>query len=230
MRTAVVVAGGRGVRLARQGGKQLMPLAGRPMLSWTLRAFESASTIDSVVVAFGPEGVESLPALVEGWGLSKVHGIVPAGAERQDSVAAGLAAAPTGTDVVVVHDGARPLVLPADIDACVEALPGFDGVVLGRPAVDTIKEAAADGVVTRTPDRSGLWYAETPQVFPLDTLLEAQAAARRDGFVGTDDAVLVERVGGRVCMLSAQGANLKITVPADVSFAESVLLGREERT
>jgi len=225
---ALVVAGGRGVRFGRSGGKQLIPIAGRPMLAWTLDAFETARHVDAVVVVFRPALLIEAERSVKQWGATKVAAVVAAGPERQDSVAAGLAALPEDATIVAVHDGARPLVLPGDIDAAIEALDGWDGVVLGRPAVDTVKRVADDGTVEETLARRDLWQAETPQVFEVATLKAAHERAERERWVGTDDAALVERAGGRVRMLAASGPNFKITVPQDVILAAAALGARKE--
>lgn len=227
MNVALVVAGGTGERFGAANGKQLAVLAGRPMLRWTLDAMQAAASIEAVVVTFDAEGVDALAERIEGWGVDKVTAIVPGGRERQHSVRAGLQAVPSATEVVAVHDGARPLVLTDDIDACVDALPGWDGVVLGRPVVDTVKAVGTAGLVDRTLDRSRLWQAETPQVFGLSTLLEAHARAEAAGLLATDDAALVEQAGGRVRMVAATGPNIKVTVKEDALLAEAVL-GRRE--
>lgn len=226
MNAAVIVAGGCGVRFGRAEGKQLIELAGKPMLQWTIDAFMSASSIDAIVIVSDASGIPALADFVNGWNASKVDAIVPAGKTRQDSVAAGLAALGDRVRVVAIHDGARPLVLPSDIDACVAALPGSDGVVLGRPAVDTMKRVDATGAVAETPDRRSLWQAETPQVFGIDVIRKAHAVAAAGGMSATDDATLVELAGGRVRLVAATGPNLKVTLPGDAILAAAVLDAR----
>lgn len=229
MNVALVVAGGQGRRFGVPGGKQLLPVAGRPLLAWTLKAMEDAARIDAVVVTFDPARLEELSAALREWEASKVRAVVAGGDERQDSVRSGLASLPCNCDVVAVHDGARPLVSPQDVDACVEALPGFDGAVLGRPVVDTIKEVgagAADTVVERTLDRGRLWQAETPQVFPVDVLRRAHERAQASGVLMTDDAAVVELAGGKIRMVAATGLNTKVTVKEDAVLAEAVLARR----
>jgi 2-C-methyl-D-erythritol 4-phosphate cytidylyltransferase len=230
---AVIVAGGSGARLGREGGKQVATAGGRPILATTLEAFEVVSNIDSIVVVCAPGREEEYGAACGAADPgTKVAAVVPGGETRQDSVSAGVAAAPAGTDVIAVHDGARPLVPPAVIDEAVEVLrsaPSVDGVVVGHPVFDTIKEVGRDGAdVVRTVDRSALWAAQTPQVFTATVLREALAAAARDGFLGTDDAVLVERIGGKVRMLAGPRSNLKVTVPEDLAVVDAVLRARHE--
>lgn len=226
MNVGLIVAGGRGERFGRDGGKQLVPLAGRPMLAWALAAFEAAPCVDTMVVTFAPEGLDALRGELVAWGLAKVAAVVPGGDTRQESVRAGLEAVPADAAVVVVHDGARPLVTPVDIDACVAALEGADGAVLGRPAVDTIKRVRPDGTVDETVDRRELWQAETPQAFFAATLRRAHKEALDKDLAATDDAMLVEASGGTVRMVRASGPNLKVTLPEDLALAAAILAER----
>lgn len=223
---AIVVAGGVGERFGRAGGKQLASVVGAPVLAHTLAAFEGALKVDEVIVVVHPERVGDYAVQIAGF--DKVVGIVAGGSTRQASVAAGLEVLSGNVDVVVVHDGARPLVTSEMIDATVTALTdsGADGVVLGHPSYDTIKRVDADGFVAVTEDRTMLWVAQTPQVFRAATLRAAYAVAEERGFLGTDDSSLVERNGGRVLMLLGPRDNLKVTVPEDLLLVERVLEAR----
>jgi 2-C-methyl-D-erythritol 4-phosphate cytidylyltransferase len=187
------------------------------MIEWSLAAFEAAERVDDVVVAV-PPGEESR---VSDLGVVVVGG----GEHRSQSVANALELA-TG-EIVVVHDAARPLVTPGLIDAVVEELAAEDGaaaVIAAAPVTDTIKEASGDRVV-RTLDRSGLWSVQTPQAFRAtalrDALADAGAAAE-----ATDDAMLVERRGGRVLIHSTPPDNIKVTTPFDLRVAELLLRER----
>ena len=231
MRTAaIIVAGGTGERFGREGGKQLARLVGTSVLGHTLQAFEACDDIDEVVLVVHPDRVAEFA--VEAAGTLKVEGIVAGGDRRQDSVAAGLAALSSDVDVVVVHDGARPLVTPAIISEAIEQLvtSGADGVVVGHPAYDTMKRVDGDGAVVATEDRSTLWVAQTPQVFRAARLRRAFAQAEEEGFVGTDDASFVERHGGRVVMILGPRDNIKVTVPEDLALVERLLEARGERS
>lgn len=231
MRTAaIIVAGGTGERFGREGGKQLAHVLGASVLGHTLQAFERCGSVDEVVVVVHPDRVAEYAA--EAAGIPKVTGVVAGGDTRQDSVAAGLAALPAAVDVVIVHDGARPLVTPAIIAEAVGYLvtSGADGVVVGHPAYDTIKRVDADGAIRATEDRSALWVAQTPQVFRASRLRQAFAVAEEEGFVGTDDSSLVERHGGRVVMLLGPRDNLKVTVPEDLPIVERLLEARAEES
>lgn len=224
--TAVIVAGGSGERFGSQGGKQLAMLAGRPVLAWSVAAFEASDLVGAIVVVAHPERVAEYGEAARSGKLSAVVG---GGKTRQLSVAAGLAAASEDSDVIAVHDGARPLVTSATIDGAVRALqgrPDIAGVVVGHPQFDTVKRVGDDDEVLETVDRRDLWIAQTPQVFRASGLLDAYRRAEEEGFAGTDDASLVERAGGKVMMLSGPRENIKVTVPEDLVVAEAVLQAR----
>jgi 2-C-methyl-D-erythritol 2,4-cyclodiphosphate synthase/2-C-methyl-D-erythritol 4-phosphate cytidylyltransferase len=229
---AIIVAGGSGERLGREGGKQLALVAGRPVLTHTLEAFERCETIDGIVVVVHPDRLaEYREVALDPVRPRKVLALVGGGDTRQASVAAGLAAAPLEADIIVVHDGARPLVTPALIERTVrelEADPALDGVAVGHAAFDTVKRVGGDGIVERTEDRAPLWSAQTPQAFWAGRLRAGYAAAEVSGTVGTDDAALVEQAGGRVKMIEGLRENIKVTVAGDVPLVERLLRGRSE--
>lgn len=223
---AVIVAGGRGERFGSPDGKQLALLAGRPMLAWTVSAFEACPEVDVIVIVAHPARVA---AYADACASPKVTAAVAGGETRQESVAAGLAELPPNVGTVAVHDGARPLITPETIAAAFALLESDDaaaGVVVGHPVFDTLKRVSGEDAVEATVDRSGLWAAQTPQVFRLPVLLDAYERAAADAFSGTDDASLVERAGGRVRMMCGPRDNLKVTVPEDLAFAEAVLRAR----
>lgn len=231
MNAAVIAAGGSGERFGHAAGKQLAVVAGLPVLTHTLLAFERCDSVDAVVVVTHPDRVEEYRRVaIEGAGVTKVVAVVAGGATRIQSVRAGLVALPEGVDLVAIHDGARAAVTPETIAAAFAALAGHDGVdgvVVGYPAVDTIKEVDPDGRVTSTPDRTRFWNAQTPQVFRPSALSRAYWRAGIAGFEGTDDASLVEAVGGTVLMVEGPRSNLKVTVPEDLAMLEALLLARE---
>lgn len=215
----MIAAAGSGQRLGAGGPKAFVDLAGRPMLEWSLDAFRAAGTIAEIVVA-APPGHDGEVAEE---GVAAVAG----GEHRSESVANALALC--GEELIVVHDAARPLVTPGLIDAIVEELAGEQdaaGVIAATPVTDTIKQADEEGRVERTLDRSGLWAVQTPQAFRADALREALADP--DSFpAASDDAMLVERRGGRVVIHSTETDNIKVTTPFDLRIAE--LLLRERR-
>jgi len=225
---AIIVSGGSGERFGRAGGKQFAPLAGRTVLAHTLAAFETCTAIDGIVVVTHPDTVPECAELVAPF--VKVSAIVAGGETRQDSVASGLAAVSPDVEFVVIHDGARPLVLPETIADVVEALRSStdDGVIIGHPSFDTVKRVDVSGRVIATEDRDSLWLVQTPQAFRAAALRAAYAmvAESTDSRHATDDAALVERAGGSVRVLLGPRDNLKITVPEDLAVAEQVLLVR----
>lgn len=205
--------------------KQFRDLAGVPVLLRALRPFTSHPEVAATVVAVPAAVLESPPE----W-LSDLQGdalrLVAGGRERGDSVRAGVAALPAACRIVLVHDAARPLVSAGTITAVIQAARAGAGAIAAIPVGDTLK-VAADGppphTVERTLPRAGLWRAQTPQGFPRDLLERALAAAAADGVQGTDDAELVERIGGRVELVPDSPRNLKLTAPADFEIAELLL-------
>lgn len=211
MAVALLVAAGRGERLGARGPKAFVMLAGRPLYEWSLEALYAAPSVDHVVVAV-PEDVVGIDHSVVG------------GASRSESVRNALNAAPADDDIVLVHDAARPLLTPDLIEACVAGLEGFDAVVAAAPVTDTIKHAPAPGlVVDRTLDRSALWAVQTPQVFRRAWLQRALDQPAETLAAATDDAGLVEGLGGRVGIVPAPRENLKVTTPLDLQVAELLL-------
>lgn len=232
MNAAVIAAGGSGERFGRAAGKQLAVVAGLPVLTHTLLAFDRCDAVDAIVVVTHPDRVDEYRRVaVEGSGASKVVAVVGGGATRIQSVRAGLAALPDGVDLVAIHDGARAAVTPETIGAAFAALAGHadvDGVVVGYPCVDTIKEVDPEGRVTGTPDRTRFWNAQTPQVFRASALSRAYWRAGVAGFEGTDDASLVEALGGTVVMVEGPRSNLKVTVPEDLAMLAAILEARSK--
>jgi 2-C-methyl-D-erythritol 4-phosphate cytidylyltransferase len=227
---AVVVAGGSGERFGDPRGKQLALVGGVPVLRHTVRAFELCDAVGAIVVVVHPDRVDEYRAALGTVGR-KVVAVVPGGDTRRASVAAGLSALPDGCDMVAIHDGARAAITAQTIAASFRALkehPEADGVVVGHPAVDTIKEVDREGRVISTPDRARLWIAQTPQTFRTHALVSAHERAIADGFEGTDDATLVERTGGHVRMIEGSRWNLKVTVPEDLAVLAALLGARDE--
>jgi 2-C-methyl-D-erythritol 4-phosphate cytidylyltransferase len=205
---AVVVAAGRGERLGAESPKAFVMLGGKPMLQWSIDAL--APAVEHVVVAL-PPGVDA-PAGTLG---------APGGEHRSQSVRNALRAAPPG-DPVVVHDAARPLITAALVRRAIAALGDHDAAVAAAPVSDTIKEVDGSDVV-RTVDRSRLWAVQTPQVFRRAALERALDVDDDVLAAATDDAWLVERLGGRVKVVPFPPDNLKVTTPLDLAVAERAL-------
>lgn len=223
---AVIVAAGRGTRMGAADNKIFLPLSGRPVLAHALEAFERCATVSriAIVVASGEEA--RIAEIARGNGIAKLAAIVPGGAERQDSVYLGLEA--LDTEGVLVHDAARPLVTPAQIEACCLAAEAHGASALAVPVKDTIKIADEDGFIVATPERRTLRAVQTPQAFRREELMEAHRLARADGAAATDDAMLLERLGRKVAIVDGDYGNLKITTPEDLPVAELLLSRRRE--
>jgi len=213
---ALIVAAGSGERLGLGRPKAFLPLAGRPMLQWSVDALRAVPEIERIVVAL-PEG-ERAPEGTIG---------VPGGGVRSESVRRALAAA-GGLDPVLVHDAARPLLTPSRAAAVLRALDGVDAAIAAAPVTDTVKQAGADHLVTATLDRSRLWSVQTPQAFTLAALGRALEVDAQQLSQATDDAWLVERLGGRVRIVPAPAENLKVTTSLDLRLAELLFAERAD--
>jgi 2-C-methyl-D-erythritol 4-phosphate cytidylyltransferase len=221
---AIVPAGGQGVRMGRK--KPGLPLAGQPILRWTLDVLEATPVIAQVLVAVPAEDVETWRR--EFAGCPKVGAVVAGGAERQDSVRLALAAVPPEVEWIAVHDGVRPCITADLVERVVAEARVHGAAIAALPVHETVKRAA-DGWVTETVERNGLWAVQTPQVFRADLLREAHRRAAPDGVHGTDDAALVERLGAPVRLVIGLAGNVKITRPEDLPLAEALLARRAGR-
>ncbi len=221
--TAIIPAAGSGNRMNSAVSKQFLTVAGKPILAHTLEVFESASAVDAVHLVIPPPEMESVREQLLAWGFRKIAKVVPGGLERQDSVRAGIESLDPGTAIVVIHDAVRPLVTAELINRCVSAMKEERAVSAGVPVKDTVKEVRPDGRVVKTCDRSVLWLTQTPQVFHRDVIEEAHRSAIQDGFRGTDDTSLVERIGIPVRMIPGDYRNVKVTTPEDLLIAEAFL-------
>ena len=218
---AVVVAAGRSTRFG-EGDKLLADLNGRPVIAWSLAALAAAESIGRVAIVGRDDllgAIEAIGREVLGDGLAAV---VAGGARRRDSVEAGLRA--VASDYVAIHDGARPLVTPALIDACVAEAEQAAGAILVEPVTDTIKEVEG-GTIVASPDRARLRAAQTPQVVRREAWLEAAALSEGDE---TDDAAMLARAGLEVRVVEGDPANLKVTRPIDLTLARALLAERGE--
>jgi len=219
-----VPAAGVGVRM---GGvrKAFLRLDGVPVLGHALRPFLADARVTAIVVALAPDDAADPPSWIEG--LDPRIRVVAGGDTRTQSVRRAIESLPGDVDVIAVHDAARPLVTPDVVARCIDVAAGGEGAVAGCPATDTMKVVDGSAAVVDTPDRSTLWHAHTPQVFPAEVLRAAYGSAEQDG---TDDAALVERHAPdvRVRMVDDGGSNLKVTRPVDVPLAEAVLAARRE--
>lgn len=221
---AVIVSAGKGHRLAGEKKKQFLLLAGKPILCHTLDKFETCPLIDSIQLVVGQEDMDyALRAIVEDYGYRKVSQIVPGGKLRQESVKNGVDTLSRDVDIVIVHDGVRPFVTREMIEESIQAARRFKAAVVAVPVKETIKVVGPDRTVLKTLDRESLWKIQTPQTFQVEVIKEAFRRAAEDGFIGTDDASLVERIGINVYILPGSYNNIKITTPEDLILANLIL-------
>ena len=224
--TAIVLAAGNGRRMQSDTPKQFMELCGHPLVYYSLYAFEK-SPVDEVILVTGKDDVSYCKKeIIDGYGFQKVRAVIPGGKERYLSVYEGLKAA-AGTDYVLIHDGARPLIDETEIQLSMRMVTLEDACVVGVPVKDTIKVGNLENYAVDTPDRSSLWAVQTPQSFSYELLMEAYDKMWREkdsGAVITDDAMIVERfTGHKVKLVQGKYENIKVTTPEDLLIAEVFL-------
>ena len=220
----VIVAAGRGTRMGAKESKQYLKLMDKPILIHTLELFQTIGIVSEIALVVGQDDIERCRQWTSAYGLTKVKAVVAGGEERQHSVYLGLGT--LSTEWVMVHDGVRPLVTEAAVLSCCSAAERSGAAVLAVPVKDTIKQVDAEGVIVATPDRRSLWAIQTPQAFRRALLLDAYERAQADSFVGTDDAMVVERIGVPVTVAEGEYSNIKITTPEDLPWAELLLSRR----
>jgi len=220
--SAVIVAAGRGTRFGRP--KQLVDVAGKPMLWWSLRTFSEMPEVDEIVVVTEAEWLEQVAAAAQA-ASPKLRQVVRGGATRQASTYEGLRAMKDAGGVFV-HDGARPLVTAEEVRRGMQPVRDGHASLLAIPVVDTIKVVNESRIVARTLDRNVLWAAQTPQFATADDMLRAHEAGMRDGVDATDDAMLLERIGVAVHVVPGSPENFKVTLPEDHTRAEHAMRER----
>ena len=219
---ALIVAAGQGKRFGGAVSKQFVIVGDRPLLWYTLTAFERCAEIDGILVILPAGELGERTAEIATWGLSKFNAAVAGGEERHDSVFNGLQALGPQAGLVAIHDGARPLITPELISACVRAAEEGGAAIAAVPPKDTIKEAEG-GRITATLDRRRLVLVQTPQVFRVDLIRSAYDLALDLGAFSTDDAALVEAVGHPVQVVPGDYRNIKVTSPEDLLFVQACL-------
>ncbi len=224
--TAVITAAGKGTRMNSSINKQYIELGGIPVLARTIGVFQQCREIDEIIVVINEEDINFCRKnIVQKYGLSKVKALVSGGAERQNSVYKGLCAI-EGGGIVLIHDGARPFVTCENIADSVGAAREFGACGIGVKVKDTVKISDMEGFVASTPDRSRLWSIQTPQSFEYSIIIKAHEEAIKNNYLGTDDMVLVEKLGIPVKILEGSYSNIKITTPEDLLLGESILGSR----
>lgn len=221
MTTAIILAAGKSERMGASVDKAFLSLVNKPVVAWSLLAFERSAEIDRIVLVVRKEQQMAAKMVVKMFGISKIDKIVAGGTKRQESVQAGLAACDLATRHVVIHDAARPMVTSEMVSEVVNAVKKSPAVTIGRPVTDTIKSCAKGSQVTETVPREKLWTVQTPQAFLMKDLRSAyQALGKREV---TDDCQAVELNGTPVKILPWLKPNFKITVAEDLQMASQLL-------
>jgi 2-C-methyl-D-erythritol 4-phosphate cytidylyltransferase len=222
--SAIIVAAGKGIRMNDPLRKQYHSLAGRPIIVHALSVFNSCEVIEDIFLVVPEEDlVFCQEEIVSPANLHKKIILVPGGLKRQDSVFNGLLAMKNKNDIVVVHDGVRPLLTRENLETCINEAKISGACIVGIPAYDTLKRVNSAGTIIETLERDSVWLAQTPQAFRYDIIRKAHENARQQGYGGTDDASLVERLGVAVKIINGSRSNIKITSKEDLELARTML-------
>ncbi len=224
MVTAIIVAAGKSERMGAGTDKAFLSLGSKPVIAWSLLAFERCTDIDQIILVVRKDQLVAAKAVTQMFGISKISKIIAGGTKRQDSVMNGLKELDIDTRFVVVHDGARPCVTVETISETINLAKRAGAAVVGRRIWDTVKFVEKGSTVTRTEDRSKLWAVQTPQAFKVQTIKNAYKKVVSDGVEVTDDAAAVESLGEPVRIYECDAVNLKITTVADLQLASAVLV------
>jgi 2-C-methyl-D-erythritol 4-phosphate cytidylyltransferase len=222
----LIPAAGTGRRMGSDRNKLLLKVRSQPIITWTLKAAEAASTISWIGIISQSTDWEDFKAIIAELKLSKPVELIRGGSTRQESVYNGLQALPVAAEQVLIHDGARCLATPDLLNSCAQAIHHCSGLIAAVPVKDTIKVVDQNGVIQSTPDRRQLWAAQTPQGFDVKLLKQCHAAGVRQGWEVTDDAALFEKCGIEVQIVQGEETNLKVTTPQDLAIAEFILKSR----
>ncbi len=224
---AIIPAAGSGKRMNHELPKQYLPLGGKPIIAHSLLTLQNIQDIEEIFVAVSAAGEEFCrKQVIEKFNISKVCKIIIGGESRQDSVYNALMGMENGFDIVLVHDAARPFLDIGITTSIIKYAGRFGASIAASPIRDTVKIAKPHGFVERTVPRENLLSVQTPQAFKYDLLIEAHKKAREGGFVGTDDAEIVEKLGKPVYVVESPSSNIKITTPEDLILAEAILIER----
>jgi 2-C-methyl-D-erythritol 4-phosphate cytidylyltransferase len=222
--SAVIVAGGKGKRMGQDINKQYIKIGEKEILALTLEIFESSKVIDEIVLVVPEDEIDYCSInIVSKYNISKVKSIAAGGIERQDSVYNGLICCNPKTQIVLIHDGARPFISEDTILKSIECTKEYGACTVGVPVKDTIKVVNSDEFIVNTPDRSRLFAVQTPQTFKYDLILNAHKEAINKDIRATDDNALLESLGHNVKIIKGSYLNIKITTPEDLIFAKAIL-------
>jgi 2-C-methyl-D-erythritol 4-phosphate cytidylyltransferase len=220
----VIPAAGHGTRMGGSQIKQFLTIGGKPIVVHTIENFQQSKEVDDIVLAAHHDFESELRSLVSEYNLSKVRRVVRGGKERQDSVWNGLLAIKDyNPDIVLIHDAVRPFISHQLILESIQAAIVYEAAIVAVKPKDTVKMSVQNGFINQTPQRDNLWLAQTPQAFHFSLIMKAFKKAIDDGFYGTDDAALVERISLSVKIIEGTYDNIKITTPDDLTVAEGIL-------
>ncbi len=204
--------------------KPFLPLRGIPLLVYTLRSLDQSLSLSTIVLVIAPEREQLCRTMLDRYGPFRCAvRLVPGGAERQNSVRLGLAALDPECDIVAIHDAARPFITASIVEHSISVASQVGAALVAVPVADTLKRADADQTVVETVPRQGLWLAQTPQTFRVDIIRAAHQRAQDEGIAVTDDAALIEKMGGTVQIVPGDRRNFKLTSPEDLRMAEALL-------
>lgn len=222
---AIVLAAGKGRRMGTEIPKQFLHIHDKPVLYYSLNVFQQHKDIDEIVLVMSEEyKTYCMEEILEKYGITKVSAIVEGGAERYDSVMAGLAEC-TDCKYVLIHDGARPCITEQIVDRCLDAVREYDACIVGMPSKDTVKIGDEQGFVSMTPPRKNVWNIQTPQVFAYELIYNAYQTMKKKGMAGvTDDAMVLELQGtAKIRLVEGSYENIKVTTPDDIKVLENLL-------
>ncbi len=222
---AIITAGGAGKRFGTEGvPKQFISLSGKPIIVHSIKSFQSSELILEIIVVVPDRWVEyTQQEVVDKFNLSKVSKVISGGDERQESVEKGFLSISSKPEIVVVHDGVRPFVTVDLIEEVANEAAESGAAIAACPSTDTIKKSTTEQLIESTLPRENIWLAQTPQAFKYALLEQAFEKASEDGYLGTDESLLVERIGKGVKLVKSSKHNIKITTPEDIELGELII-------
>ncbi|HCA04526.1 MAG TPA: 2-C-methyl-D-erythritol 4-phosphate cytidylyltransferase [Ruminococcaceae bacterium] len=226
--SAVIVAAGSSTRMGTADSKQFIPLLGKPVIEYTLNAFQQSGLVSEIIVVCREQDYERIKSLAEESSITKLTSLVAGGDSRAESVKNGIKAVSTNAEYLAIHDGARPLISTKEINSVIEKAFETDAATLGTTVTDTIKVVDSENVIVSTPSRSTLRAVQTPQVFDREIYEFALDKAGDDLDSFTDDCSLIENLGVEIQIVQGSTENIKLTTPMDIIIAESILSRRSK--
>lgn len=222
----IIPAAGKGKRMSSDVSKQYIEINKKPILAYTIEIFQNLRSIDEIILIVGKREVEYVEKYIKNrYGFTKIKAIVAGGKERQDSVYEGLKALSSSIDIVLIHDGVRPIIRNDEIEKIIEETKKHKACIIGTKVKDTIKIVSEEGKVISTPDRNQLYAIQTPQAFDKKLIIDAYKKGNAEGFSATDDSMLVEAYTSvKVKVIEGNDMNIKITTPNDFLFFKEYIL------